>query len=527
MNPPTRQGGRGCVARSAGCIAGLMFGALMLSLFIVLFYAEEDWRGAQAWQRAQDDWKKRGVSLDPRTYTPALIPDSENFGALPFFNEVPVVYPGGTKAWMRLALAETLKPVGDHLPISKDDGSKSDSLPYLGNWQKGDAPDLKAVQGQLETFYRHQHPGNPIPSNATPSDIFTLICPVLAELRATNATHPLCRFAWDYESSHPWDVELGGVTDHIRIAQVLAYDERLALLSHRQGLSLADLQVTWKMESGLRKIPTLVSNLVAIGVVAIQMGVVNEGLAGHAWDDQQLTALDNDLGQLDDLSQSQFALRTEAVHFFIPTFTHFSTHRSAWINQMTLEKTLFGEKTTWQDLILRQTYRLIPQGWFDFNKAAGVNLLLGGTQMTDPASRRVYPDRQKALISAIHTNAVDFWSDSGLSELPSLLNSVSKFACLQSQLDEGRISCRLERYRLTHGTYPRTLDELVPAFGADLPRDMMNGEEYHYKLNSDQTYILYSVGWNQKDDNGDGGSGRNSDSPDWIWTNYPNQKPGK
>jgi hypothetical protein len=405
---------------------------------------------------------------------------------------------------------------------------KSDSLPYLGNWQKGDAPDLKVVQGQLETFYHQKHPGALLPSGATPSEIFTLICPVLAELRTANGTHPLCRFAWDYNSLHPWDVELGGITDHIRIAKVLAYDERLALLSHQPALALADLQVTWKIDSGLRKIPTLVSNLVAIGVVAIQMGVINEGLAAHSWDDEQLADLDKDLGEMDYLSQSQFALRTEAVHFFIPTFTYYSANRSAWMDQMAFEKTILDEKTTWKDYILRGTYWLIPQGWFDSNKAAGFGLLMGGTQMVDPASRRVYPDRQKALISAIHTNAaVDLWSGSGLSDLPPLLNSVSKFACLQSQLDEGRIACRLERYRLTHGIYPRTLDELVPTFGADLPWDIMSGDMYHYKLISDRSYILYSVGWNQKDDNGDGGRGRNSDSPDWIWTNYPNQTAGK
>jgi len=91
-------------------------------------------------------------------------------------------------------------------------------------------------------------------------------------------------------------------------------------------------------------------------------------------------------------------------------------------------------------------------------------------------------------------------------------------------VDEARIACRLERYRLAHGNYPYTLDALVPAYGAELPRDIMNGQAYIYKLKPDQTYILYSVGWNQKDDQGDAGKYRSSDSPDWIWTNYPNLK---
>ena len=146
-------------------------------------------------------------------------------------------------------------------------------------------------------------------------------------------------------------------------------------------------------------------------------------------------------------------------------------------------------------------------------------MLLGGVKCVDPTSRRVYPDREKSLdvpMSGVASLVRD--------DIRPLLNSIRKYAYLQVELDEARIACRLERYRLAHGSYPETLDPLAPAYGAELPRDIMNGQSYIYKLKPDQTYLLYSVGWNQKDDQGDAGKSRTSESPDWVWTNYPDQK---
>jgi hypothetical protein len=77
--------------------------------------------------------------------------------------------------------------------------------------------------------------------------------------------------------------------------------------------------------------------------------------------------------------------------------------------------------------------------------------------------------------------------------------------CAQAQvwIDEMRIACALERYRLAHNAYPASLDALVPAYVAELPRDIFNGEPYHYQLRPDGVYLLYSVvGWDLTDEGG-------------------------
>jgi hypothetical protein len=61
----------------------------------------------------------------------------------------------------------------------------------------------------------------------------------------------------------------------------------------------------------------------------------------------------------------------------------------------------------------------------------------------------------------------------------------------------------LKRYRMKNGTYPPDLSALAPDFLAEPPRDYINGQSLHYRLNADGTYLLYSVGTDGKDNGGD------------------------
>lgn len=61
----------------------------------------------------------------------------------------------------------------------------------------------------------------------------------------------------------------------------------------------------------------------------------------------------------------------------------------------------------------------------------------------------------------------------------------------------------LERFRLKHGRYPEHLVALVPEFLPALPIDSMDGQPLRYRLNADGSFVLYSVGDDQKDDGGD------------------------
>jgi len=73
----------------------------------------------------------------------------------------------------------------------------------------------------------------------------------------------------------------------------------------------------------------------------------------------------------------------------------------------------------------------------------------------------------------------------------------------------------LERYRLRRGRYPDSLKDLVPDFIPEPPIDYMDGKPLRYRRTL-KSFLLYSIGRNGRDDDGDPTSG-NFAEPLSIW----------
>jgi hypothetical protein len=70
-----------------------------------------------------------------------------------------------------------------------------------------------------------------------------------------------------------------------------------------------------------------------------------------------------------------------------------------------------------------------------------------------------------------------------------------------TRVDLAKLSISLAAYRTEQGTFPARLRDLALKYAADVPRDRFTDGELHYKL-VDEGYLLYSVGPNEKDDEG-------------------------
>ncbi len=77
----------------------------------------------------------------------------------------------------------------------------------------------------------------------------------------------------------------------------------------------------------------------------------------------------------------------------------------------------------------------------------------------------------------------------------------------------------LKRYQLKHANYPVDLNALVPEFISAVPLDPVDGKQLRYKLNSDGTFLLYSVGENGVDDGGDPALEKGVSSSSFNWQN--------
>lgn len=76
---------------------------------------------------------------------------------------------------------------------------------------------------------------------------------------------------------------------------------------------------------------------------------------------------------------------------------------------------------------------------------------------------------------------------------------------MRAETDRSLTICAiaLKRYSLRHGKSSPSLEALVPEFLPSVPIDYMDGKSIKYRLNSDGSFTLYSVGENGKDDGGD------------------------
>ena len=80
-----------------------------------------------------------------------------------------------------------------------------------------------------------------------------------------------------------------------------------------------------------------------------------------------------------------------------------------------------------------------------------------------------------------------------------------------------RVAIALERHRLKHGSFPPSLEELVPGFLPVIPKEVFDGAPLHYVLrNEGQSFTLYSTGWKGTDDGG-AADYTKLDQTNWIW----------
>lgn len=455
---------------------------------IALFYVEEDWRGARDWAHTKAKWEAKGESFDFNRLIPPPIPDSENLGAIPLFKLTPEPESGGQPGPQALRQA-----------LHQQNASSNSDIPSLGNWMAGHPPDFDKIDHAIAASYEKIF--HAAPTTNDPLAQFEAIYPFIAEVNAASATHPYCRFDYDYAYQPAYGRQVSSLTLQLLVARILTIHAELALSQHRPDLAFTDIETELKLASGERKQPMLIAGLVAQAQVAVIDGAIFEGLTQHAWSDAQLAQLESDLGHFDFLATDQLDMCGELTGFSLPILDWLKTQHAsignlfAWINGYAPIYARNWAPVYW------------PSGWFDANKSASANILMESISLTDPAQHRAFPEMGDKLTVRVRGSARKWdglapWKIFSSVALAPVIDATIHLTRAQVWLDQMRIACALERYRLTHGVYPATLDELAPAYIAEVPHDIINGEPYRYRLRPDGTFLLYSVGWNEKDEGG-------------------------
>jgi hypothetical protein len=178
-----------------------------------------------------------------------------------------------------------------------------------------------------------------------------------------------------------------------------------------------------------------------------------------------------------------------------------------------------------------ETYRrLVPTGWLRFEQA---NLARTMQSMLLPDAEieqhRIDPRKVQRAQAAFEKSLQPPWKSVPQHRvfchllIPALGRSYSKFAYAQTVADQAMLACALERYRLAKGQFPAALDALVPACLEKIPPDVITGEPMHYRRAPDGQFLLWSVGWNEEDEDGTPGDSASDDKRgDWVWQ-YPSK----
>jgi hypothetical protein len=486
----------------------ILIGVAILATLIAIFYTEEDWRGKRAWENYQHAWEAKGEKFDWQSFVPPSVPDDQNFFTAPIFTNM-------------LNGKIVMNPY--HSDGSPNWHAEKDKIGYLGGEGRTSITDLKAFQASYRNptnaSLAKEFPIAPQPQTPAADVLFALskFDSAVEELRQASQ-RPYANVPIHYEEG--FTASAATLLPYLailkRCTQVLQLRVAAELADGQSAKALDDVKLLLYLNNSLRNSPFLISYLVRFAIVSYDLQPIWEGLAEHEWSDEQLVALDAELAKLDFLADYGFVIRGERAHA-IASFENQRRTRE----MISLSPNADG----WAYVTNKLTF--MPSAYFYQNELTFAQVVQQWIlPLVDTNSRVVSPAALRRAENSVHAELKHYspYRVQALMVFPIIGRTVEKFALIQSSVDLARVACALERYRLTHGEYPETLDVLAPQFIAQMPHDIINGQPLHYRRTDGGQFVLYSVGWNETDDGGQivltkGGS-FDRDKGDWVWR-YP------
>jgi hypothetical protein len=477
----------------------------VLATLVAIFYTEEDWRGKRDWENYKHEWEAKGEKFDWQAFVPPTVPDDENFFCAPIFTNM-----------LNGKIVMT--------PYHSSDNSLTswpiNNVGYLGGEGEVNIFDLKTFQES------YRHPSNPslinefpiAPQPQTPAkDVLLALSKYDLAIEALRqaSQRPYAWVPLNYEDGFSETLPLlSYLTALKRCAVVLRLRAVAELADGQNEKALADVKLMLYLNQSLRTSPFLISHLVRMSIEAVDLRTIWEGLAEHEWSDAQLAALETELGKLDFLADYEFVMRGERA-FAIASFENQRRTREMISSKVDAKGEYAGPVTN--------KLTLMPSAFFYQNELAVARMQQQWIlPLVDTNSRTVSPEKSQQANDADRAEMKHYspYKVQTLMLFPAIGRAVEKFAAIQSSIDLARVACALERYRLAHGEYPETLNVLAPQFIEKLPHDIIGGKPLHYRLESNGQFILYSVGWDDKDDGGVPVSFYDNKKGDWVWQ-YP------
>ena len=476
---------------------------------IALFYAEENWRGRRAWKHRAEELSRQGERLDWFALVPAPVPNDQNFAATPFFAPLFDFVPNrkpGQRPWRDPDAFDRTMAFAKGLPDPRDKGSWQTAQKLdLAAWQRTSLTGKASVTNSLagETSTNRAEAAKWIMTRLAEYD------PLLAEIRNAS-TRPYARFSVRYDEPNPMSILLPHLSVLRNVCQILQVRAAAELELGRTAEALDDALLVLTISDSLKTEPLLVSYLVRLANAGTGIQIIWEGMVDGRWSATQVEQIKARLAKYDFISDVGYPLQAERAGClrFI-SYIQNVPNPGDEVAGLVKDIPLF-------------CIRLIPSGWFDFEKVNYVNLY---QQFVSNVSEESFRPRgamlrqAKAADSLVYSPSALFWRHSLFSSLllPALGKMHLKTAEAQNGVHLAFTASSLEQYKQRHGHYPESLVEVAEK--EKLANDVITGELLKYRRDGADRFVLYSVGSDEHDDNGTvpkhaGAAERN----DWVWT---------
>jgi hypothetical protein len=451
------------------------------------------WFGARpisTWQRYTAEINARGESLDWKDYVPRSPPsDEENFGATPLLRSI------GCKGKVDPIVWGHINGLGLNNVLGK-----------TGDWMTGRRAELQSIQSALRSW-GFILPALPQEPAADLLAVLEALKPEFDELRgASQRRYAKLKLAYP----EPLSADVPNFVALRTLAQLLSLQASAELVLGRTNDAFADVRVIQRLADVNRPEPFLVSAMIYCAIHGQALQGFWEGWVSGQWSDQQLEAFQKEFATVDMLSVLDHAMRGEraGVNYLLET-----------LDGQQLVQYLMGTGANggvnWTEQLTTLAVRLSPPR-LRIENLLYYNRLLDKTCFKNYDSRRqrVFPAKCDAAAALLNQSLSRTTAQNYLASLavPNFTRAAQTVSRNQTFVNEALIVCSLERYRRTNGEYPATLELLTPRFLEKLPHDLITGKDLMYRT-ANGRFLLYSFGWNEKDDKGLATQGKD----DWGW----------
>ena len=300
------------------------------------------------------------------------------------------------------------------------------------------------------------------------------------------------------------------------LAQFLSTAVLHDLHQYQTEAAFRKLQGLLAVPNTLKDEPTVISQLVRIATMHIAMAATWQALQCNDWSDSQLATLQDAWGAYDFLGGMDRAFAMERAMARIeyervrssdvplsgffdqsgvvappPTPSLLSWD---WVGQMfDPRERIFAPiwKFAWSaqdELHYCETMQAVLEVHRRGKRSRSGLPVIAGIEKIESAPMKAY-DYPRLLISRFVISAVS--------------KSMMRAWVAQTSAELAKTAIAIKRYELRTKRLPCTLAALVPDFLAEIPVDYMDGKPVRYCLESDSAFILYSVGLDGRDGQGD------------------------